>query len=94
MLRRPELSRFRLLFYYTVDKQDIQTCTSLSNLMTTRSLGLCAASATLTILATAAAILTPVTPENRRPMGVMLFGVFFVASPAFLIASARASDQI
>jgi len=62
--------------------------------MTTRSLGLCAASAALTILATAAAILTPVTPENRRPMGIMLFSVFFVASPALLIASARANEQI
>ena len=64
------------------------------NLVTTRSLGLCTASAALTIAATAVAILTPVTPENRRPMGAMLFGVFFVASPALLIASARANEQI
>ena len=42
------------------------------NPMTTKSLSLCAVSAALTIVATAAAILTPVTPENRRPMGAML----------------------
>jgi hypothetical protein len=62
--------------------------------MAFRSLSLCAASIALTILAITAAILTPVTPENRRPMGVMLFSVFFVASPALLIASARADDRI
>ena len=62
--------------------------------MTTKALALCAASAALTIAATAAAILTPCTPENRRPMGLMLLGVFFVASPALLIASARADDRV
>ena len=62
--------------------------------MTTKALALCAASAALTIAATAAAILTPCTPENRRPMGLMLLGVFFVANPALLIASARADDRV
>jgi len=58
-----------------------------------RSLLFSTASLALTASITLLAVLTPATEANKKPMALLLVGTFFVASPALLMASARADDR-
>jgi len=59
----------------------------------TKSLLLCTASGILLAAVTALAVLTPATEANKKPMALLLVGTFFGASPALLVAAARADER-
>ena len=58
-----------------------------------RSLFLTVCSVLLSCSVTAAAVLTPSTAENRKPMALLLLGSFFVANPALLVAASHCAEN-
>lgn len=59
----------------------------------TKSLLLCTASSILLSAVTALAVLTPSTEANKKPMALLIVGTVFGASPALLIAAAKADNR-
>jgi|TARA_Y100000022_G_scaffold39419_1_gene32458 hypothetical protein len=58
-----------------------------------RSLFLVVCSVLLCCSVTAAAVLTPSTAENRKPIGLLLLGSFFFANPALLVAASHCAEN-
>lgn len=58
----------------------------------TKSLLLCTASGILLAAVTTLAVLTPATEANKTPMALLIVGTVFGASPALLVAAARADE--
>lgn len=59
----------------------------------TKSLLLCTASGILLSAVTVLAVLTPSTEANKKPMALLIVGTVFGASPALLVAAAKADDR-
>lgn len=59
-----------------------------------RSLFLIVCSVLLCGSVTTAAVLTPSTAENRKPMAFLLLGTFFAANPALLVAASRCAEDV
>lgn len=59
----------------------------------TKSLLFCTASGILLAAVTVLAVLTPTTEANKKPMAFLILGTTFFASPALLVAAARADER-